>query len=149
MFLPNVSRAFSPVFLSSFQSSSHPQSKVAEKRIVKATSSKEIQWQKYDSFLCPISELFSFDKLDVEDYLKLLDETGRMVKGDKKGAIAENLKPILTRIELNEDKWLNTVMSYGGMFPRVAGKTDSIKKAAKKANCKWFKGIRIGKLAFT
>lgn len=41
-----------------------------------------------------------------KDYLLLVDWTGRAVRNDKRSAINENLPPILTRINTNNEEWL-------------------------------------------
>ncbi len=51
----------------------------------------------------------------LDEYLTLVDETGRLVRGDKRGAIPANLAPILDRLHINLDAWLS-LMRSGGHF---------------------------------
>ena len=44
-----------------------------------------------------------FDQID---YISLVDWTGRIIRDDKRGAIAENLPPILKRLNVDIDAWL-------------------------------------------
>ena len=44
-----------------------------------------------------------------------MDETGRIVRGDKRGAIPANLAPILDRLRINLDAWVS-LMRSGGHF---------------------------------
>jgi hypothetical protein len=53
--------------------------------------------------------------ITLDEYLTLVDETGRIVRGDKRGAIPANLAPILDRLRLDLDAWL-ALMRSGGHF---------------------------------
>jgi REP element-mobilizing transposase RayT len=53
--------------------------------------------------------------LTVDDYLTLVDQTGRIVRAGKRGAIPAPLRPILERLQLDVDAWIDAVMS-GGRF---------------------------------
>jgi hypothetical protein len=55
-------------------------------------------------------------------YLELLDETGRMIRSDKKGSINEALQPILRRLDLDVDEWVENVERYGSLFYQLSGK---------------------------
>ena len=46
------------------------------------------------------------------DYLELLDWSGRLLHGGKRGAIPTNLPPILDRLELTQDEWFDRVADY-------------------------------------
>ena len=41
----------------------------------------------------------------LEDYINLVDWTGRMIRDDKRGSISSELPPILERLTLDEDQW--------------------------------------------
>ena len=86
--------------------------------------------------------------ISLEEYLEVLDLTGREIREGNKGSIPENLKPILKRLEINEEKWIKTVKTYGTLFCRVSGKMESIVAAAKEAKRNWLKGIKISKEIF-
>jgi len=40
------------------------------------------------------------------DYIELVDWTGRVIRGDKHGAIPESALPILTRFNISTDHWI-------------------------------------------
>ena len=40
------------------------------------------------------------------DYLELVDATGRIIRNDKRGAIPSGLPPILERLNISLDSWL-------------------------------------------
>ena len=56
-----------------------------------------------------------------EDYLQILDGTGRQVRSDKRGAIPGDLAPILERIGVASENRLETVSNFGRLFHRAAG----------------------------
>ena len=113
----------------------------------------EIKTSKSADWLSPISLTESFDKkgllsISLNEYLEVLDATGREIKEGSSGKIPSNLKPILKRLEIKDDKWVKTVKSYGTIFCRVSGKVESITEAARKAGRNWFKGVRLSKAVF-
>ncbi len=46
------------------------------------------------------------------EYLKLVDTTGRVLRRGKRGRIDPNLEPILTRLNLSADQWINVSSSF-------------------------------------
>jgi len=42
----------------------------------------------------------------LEDYLQLVDETGRIIRNDKRGAISDVAMPILNRLNIPQENWL-------------------------------------------
>ena len=63
--------------------------------------------------------------LTLEEYLQVLDWTGRQLRAGKRGKIADEIKPILTRLQIDHNNWLKTIDSYGSLFCRVAGSVPS------------------------
>lgn len=118
---------------------------------------KEKEKTSNDKWLNPIGIRKHTDKgrrkgilsISLNDYLELLDWTGRSIKSGKRGAIPDNLKPILTRLEIDVERWVDTILSFGKLFYRVAGKLKSITAKAKKAKQSFFKGIKASQLAFS
>ena len=86
--------------------------------------------------------------LTEDEYLRLIDRTGRLIL-EGKGAIPERFGPILDRLNVEADRWVSTVQSYGRLFQRVAGRYDSIRNAARLAGRRWLKGLQAGRTAFT
>lgn len=62
-----------------------------------------------------------FLPLSLEDYLSLLDWTGRQLVVGKSGAIPSELAPILTRLGIESSGWLPLARDFGRLFHRVAG----------------------------
>jgi hypothetical protein len=75
------------------------------------------------------------------EYLDLLDWTGRQVRADKSGAIPPDLAPILERLSLSGEGWLNLVRDFRRKFRRAAGTPASLTKEAQKRGCRKMHGI--------
>ena len=55
------------------------------------------------------------------DYLELVDFTGRIMREDKRGNIDVSLVPILQRINLSSEQWLEVTTSFEKHFKAAAG----------------------------
>lgn len=62
-----------------------------------------------------------FLPMSLDEYLQLLDWTGRQIAAGKRGAIPADLKPILVRLGIDPSGWLNLALDFGRLFQRVAG----------------------------
>ena len=62
-----------------------------------------------------------FLPLSLDEYLTLLDWTGRQHAAGKRGAIPADLAPILTRLGIETSGWLRLTQDFGRLFRRVAG----------------------------
>ena len=76
------------------------------------------------------------------DYLELVDWSGRIVRLDKRGSIASHMPPILARLGINPDEWLQT-MSQGNRFYRAAGRLAVMKACALRAGQQWMQGLGV------
>ncbi len=74
----------------------------------------------------PMPEGLPF-KLD--DYLELIDWTGRSLRDDKRGAIPANLPPILDRLEIEPKHFLYMSKHFESQFKGLIGSYHSMKKA--------------------
>lgn len=82
------------------------------------------------------------------EYINLVDQTGREIRKDKRGAIPSNLAPILERIGINSKSWIETSCSFGKWFGTIVGNQKSLNAHAKRISRKWLKGKRTASLAF-
>ena len=57
--------------------------------------------------------LFNF-----EEYLRLLDWTGRIIRNDKRGHIDNALPPILTRLQITADQWRINTTQFEAIHPK-------------------------------
>ena len=62
----------------------------------------------------------------LQDYLELVDATGRIIRTDKSGSIDVSLLPILQRLNISTDNWLAIAKEFEGKTGRVVGKEMSI-----------------------
>jgi REP element-mobilizing transposase RayT len=67
------------------------------------------------------------------DYLALVDWTGRAIRADKRGHIADSLAPILQRLGLDDDKWLRQVKLFRHRGIRAIGDAECCQRYA--VNC--------------
>ena len=63
------------------------------------------------------------------------------VRGDKKGAIPDHIKPILQRLGVIEDNWVTNTEHFGSRFYRALGRINQIRKLAKRTGQQWIKGF--------
>ncbi len=71
-----------------------------------------------------------FLSISLEEYLTVLDETGRIIRNDKRGAIPNNLEPILTRIGIRSKGWTALVQDLEKAFSCHVGNENSIRQTA-------------------
>ncbi|MCP4297162.1 MAG: hypothetical protein GY786_16295, partial [Proteobacteria bacterium] len=79
--------------------------------------------------------------INFQEYLELIDWTGRSVLSGKKGSIPPNLSPILKRLEIKEEGWLKTATHFEKYFFRAAGRLDHLQALGKKLGLHWMKGV--------
>jgi hypothetical protein len=61
-----------------------------------------------------------------EEYLSLLDWSGRTIKKGKSGAIPTNLLPIFDRLQLDRELWIESLQKYDKWFFNIVGKFEAI-----------------------
>ena len=80
----------------------------------------------------------------LDDYLTLVDETGRIVRSGKRGAIPAHLAPILDRLNLDLDAWMELMRTprsfLGGAFGHIAART----REALRRGTKWLVDVTRG-----
>lgn len=63
---------------------------------------------------------------DLHDYLELVDYSGRAIRDDKRGYIVESTPPILPRLGINSDAWLEAMQPKGIHMATVLGDAEHI-----------------------
>ena len=53
-----------------------------------------------------------------DQYLALLDTLGRVVRAGKRGSIPANLPPILDRLDVEPESWLDSLLALFGIQPQ-------------------------------
>ncbi|WP_281556240.1 hypothetical protein [Thalassomonas sp. RHCl1] len=71
------------------------------------------------------------------DYLNLVEYTGRCVREDKRGFIPPDIKPLFTRLNINEQDWLDVVKDFNRHFISAAGSPEKLSRWAEKTGRKW------------
>jgi putative transposase len=73
----------------------------------------------------------------LNDYLELVDATGRIIRGDKRGAIPAHLLPILERLDLDVHAWVKLMKSHGRFIGTAIGHYAARAKEAAKRGMRW------------
>lgn len=89
-----------------------------------------------------------FLPLTQDQYLQLLDWTGRQVRADKRGAIPPQLAPILERLQVSNNCWVDLVAGFGRWFRRTVGRPSSMAAECQRRGCRWLQGISHAREAF-
>ena len=61
------------------------------------------------------------------DYIELVDWTGRIIREDKRGAISGSAPPILQRLDISTEHWIELTTKFEQRFEGIAGSVQSIK----------------------
>ena len=69
-----------------------------------------------------------------QDYFELVDWTGRVLRSGKRGAIDESQAPILQRLGIDEESWIESVARFQHYFFDVAGSVASLEQYQKAQN---------------
>jgi hypothetical protein len=64
--------------------------------------------------------------LSLDQYLQLVDWTGRQMRLDKPGQIPPHLEPILTRLDCSLETWLDLVKNFRRRFLTEAGRPETL-----------------------
>ena len=92
-----------------------------------------------------------FLAMSQEDYMALLDWTGREGKPSKQGKIPEELAPILEQLGIEGSMWSELVWNYKRYYGKSssAGKPDRMKEHASKHSKHFSPGQRMAKKCFS
>jgi hypothetical protein len=89
--------------------------------------------------------LFDFD---LDQYLQILDWTGRELRSDKRGAIPAELAAILERLGVRSQVWIDLIQNLNTRFHRAIGRSESLTAAARACHQRWLHGQRAARAAF-
>jgi REP element-mobilizing transposase RayT len=78
----------------------------------------------------------------LQEYLYLVDWTGRAVRPDKGGAIDSALPPILSRLNIDGDAWCQAMQPKGNLFGRAIGTLSHLRLHAEALGQSWIRGLR-------
>jgi REP element-mobilizing transposase RayT len=72
----------------------------------------------------------------LKDYLTLVDETGRVIREDKRGAIDTKTANILSRLHISNESWLKLTTNFEGIFTGAVGTAEHLCKFAQHVGLK-------------
>ncbi|WP_323054309.1 transposase [Microbulbifer thermotolerans] len=78
----------------------------------------------------------------LQDYLELVDWSGRCLREDKRGAIDEQLPPIIERLQIDPRHWLYLNRNFESRFKSLVGAAHSMRSVCKQLGKRWTQGIR-------
>ena len=58
---------------------------------------------------------------NAKDYLQLVDDTGRVIRSDKRGAISLNSQQLLDRLNIPQENWLKITSEFTKLFKGAVG----------------------------
>jgi len=105
----------------------------------RASSRDRVAWRASNKGFLPLT---------LEEYLQLLDWTGRQVKGNRQSSIPGHLAPILDRLQIVSDGWSEMVSNFGRWFGTAAGRTESLTAEADRRGRRWVQGIQTSRTVF-
>jgi len=94
----------------------------ARKLMQKAGIDQRLRNEDKASWLTPIACCqIDGSPLSLDDYLTLVDATGRIIRGDKRGHIPPELAPILARLDIELKAWLRCMLGWRQFLGSVVG----------------------------
>jgi REP element-mobilizing transposase RayT len=75
------------------------------------------------------------------DYLQLIDWSGRAIRSDKRGSIPAETPPILQRLRLEPADWISEMHHYGKWYYRAVGSLQALERYCEYLGQQWLKGL--------
>jgi len=85
----------------------------------------------------------------LEDYVELVDWTGRTIRSDKCGAIDAQLPPIAQRLKIDPEAWTRAMRPGGNVFGRAIGPLSHLRMHAKTLGQAWVRGLHAAKRMYS
>ena len=79
--------------------------------------------------------------MPVDKYLALMDWSGRQIRPGKRGSIPDDLAPILDRLDLAAEHWLQGLQSFQEWFADFAGRPATLRAHAATKRLTWIRGV--------
>jgi hypothetical protein len=83
-----------------------------------------------DSWLCPITstpQRRGILNISETQYFELVDQSGRILRQNKRGSINPDLAPILSRIGAKPEAWIDTISLFGSKFHVAARRHSNLR----------------------
>jgi REP element-mobilizing transposase RayT len=78
-----------------------------------------------------------------EEYFNLVDETGRLLREDKRGAIDASKAPLIKRLGINPEHWLEHIKHFRRYYAHCVGTPEAIGIFAGRNQKRWSKGVGV------
>ena len=104
-----------------------------------------------DKWLAPLSNKDNpkgYLNMTFEEYLSLIDWTGRCLAEGKKGTIPSELSPILERLKISEVDFTDRMKSFCKKFHRVIAREDKLEEVALTQGSRWIQGVVSARMFF-
>jgi REP element-mobilizing transposase RayT len=85
----------------------------------------------------------------LQDYLELVDWTGRQLRDGKRGVIPSDLPPLLQRLHIEPEAWLKLSRQFEGDFKTWVGSPSQVEQVCRKHGLCWAQGISSCRSAFS
>ena len=82
------------------------------------------------------------------EYIKLVEETGKVLANGKRGSLNASVKPILQRLGINPDEFVTNASQQSKMFNRVIGGVEQLREFAQNLKQRWVIGHQFAALLF-
>jgi REP element-mobilizing transposase RayT len=82
---------------------------------------------------------------NLQDYIDLVDTSGRLVRDGKHGAIPANAPTLLATLGIEPGEWFKTVTQLQTRFECFLGSPNRLRQIAKQRGWCWIRGISAGK----
>jgi hypothetical protein len=76
------------------------------------------------------------------DYLTLIEDTGKVIRADKRGSINQNTYALLTHLGINSDDWLQLAEHFGKKHHQAVGSLAALNAFAAHTGKQWIGGHR-------
>jgi REP element-mobilizing transposase RayT len=96
--------------------------------------------------LQPLRQSVTSDRVSIpfglRSYLELLDWSGRAIRHNKRGFIDDSQPPIIERLNIEPEAWLEALRPRGNVFGRAMGKLHHLRLHAATLGQSWIRGLR-------
>ena len=82
---------------------------------------------------------------EVEDYVELVDWSGRIIRSDKRGAINSNLPSIIERLGLEADHWKILTTEFEEQFNHWVGSELIVRQVCEDKAYQWIPSINANR----
>lgn len=82
--------------------------------------------------------------ISLDEYLTFVDDTGRLVRNGKRGAIPQRLAPILERLRLDVAAWMQLMHRAGAFHNSAFGNVAARAREAVRRGARWIIDVTCG-----